>query len=81
MLRNDGDEPFETAQDGAVNHHRPRGGPVWVRRFLCRAVLEVEPLRELKVELDGRTLERSTQCVLDVNVDLGTVESTVPWID
>lgn len=81
VLRNDGDEPFETSQDGTVNHHRSRRGLVRVRRLVRGAVLEVEPLRELKVELDGRTLERSAQCVLDVNVDLGTVEGTVSWID
>lgn len=45
MLRNDGDEPFETSQDGAVNHHRPRRRLVRVRHFLRGTVLEVEPFR------------------------------------
>jgi hypothetical protein len=64
-----------------MNHHRSRRGLVRVRRLVGRAVLEVEPLRKLKVELDGRTLERSAQRVLDVNVNLRAVESTVSWID
>ena len=81
MLRDDGNEPFETSQDSTVNHHWPRWGFVWVCHILRGAVLEVEPLRELEVELDGRALERSTQCVFDVNVDLGTIESTIAWID
>lgn len=77
MLRNNGDEPFETSQDGTVNHHWPRRGLVWVRHFLRGAVLEVEPFRELKVELDGRALERPTEGIFDVNVNLGTIESTI----
>lgn len=59
VLRDDGDESFEASQDGTVNHHRPRRGSVWVRHFLRGTVLEVEPFRELEVELNGRALERS----------------------
>jgi hypothetical protein len=81
MLRDDGDEAFETSQDSTVNHHRTRRGLVRIDRLVRGAVLEVEPLRELEIELDGRTLEGSAQRVFDVNIDLRAIECAVPWID
>ena len=44
-------------------------------------VLEVEPLGELEVELDGRALERATERILDFDVDLGAIECTVTRVE
>lgn len=40
-----------------MDHDGPRCWPVWVYRLVRGAVLEVETLRKLEVELDGGTLE------------------------
>ena len=45
------------------------------------AVLEVEALGELEVELDRRALERAAERVADLDVDLGPVERTVAGVE
>jgi hypothetical protein len=77
MLRDDGDESLHAAQDGTVDHHGARFEAVDV----LAAVLEVEPLGELEVELDGRALIRAAEAVPHADVDLGAVESAVAGID
>jgi len=52
VLRDDSDKPLETAQDCTVDDDRS-GHDGLVRG----AVPQVEALRQLEVELDGRTLE------------------------
>ena len=58
-------------------HHRARFGVVGV----LSAVLEIEPLGQLEVELDGRALERAAEAVSDADVDLRPVESAVARVD
>jgi hypothetical protein len=77
MLGDDGDESLKTAQDGTMYHHRSRFRIVGV----LASELEIETLRQLEVELDGRTLERAAEAVPDADVDLGAVESAVAGID
>ena len=42
--------------------------------------LEVEPLGELEVKLDRRTLERSTKRIPDRNINLGTIKRAIARI-
>ena len=79
MLGNDSDEAFQTAQDCAVDDHRTRGGLVYV--VVRAAVLEVEALWQLEVELDRGALEGSAESVADGDVDLGAVERAVTRVE
>ena len=45
-----------------------------------RAILEVEAVRELEVELDRRALEGPTERITDGDVDLGSVERAVSGV-
>lgn len=58
-----------------------RPGRRFVRGVVRGAVLEVEPLGELEVQLDGRALEGSLQRVTDRDVNFGAVERAVAWIE
>ena len=51
------------------------------RRLVRAAVLEVESLWQLEIELDRGTLERAVKRVTDLDVDLGAVEGTVSRIE
>ena len=79
MLGDDSNEALEAAEDRAVDHDGARGRPARVGGggLVRGAILEVEALGELEVELDGRALERPPQGIADLDVDLGTVESAV----
>jgi len=83
VFHEDAHETLDAAEDSAVDHHRAarrtvRGSTVKVFRA---AVLQVEPLRQLEVELEGRALEGALECVLDMHIDLGTVERAVAWVE
>ena len=70
------DEALERAVDGVVDDRRA------LEAAIGRAVLQVEALRQLVVELDGRVLPLAAQGVLDEDVDLGGVERARrpdPW--
>lgn len=54
---------------------------VGVGTFVGGAVLEIEPLRELEVKLNGGTLKGALEGVTDGDVDLGAVESAVTWVE
>jgi hypothetical protein len=58
MLRDNRDEPLHTSKDSSVNDDWTCR---WFIRAACRvlrgAVLEVEPLWQLEIELDSRALE------------------------
>ena len=72
VLDQDADEPLERAEDRPVDHHRPLGLPVGVD------VVELEALRQHgEVDLDGGDLPVAPQRVLDVDVDLRSVERAV----
>lgn len=71
------DKSLQAAKDRPMNHHRP----VDLTLVLVRtAILQVEPLGKLEVELDGGALVGSFEGVLDRDVDLWAVECSVPWI-
>ena len=89
MLSNNRNKALQAPKYRTMNNNRPR------RRLLCtartrarssggglvgRAVLEVEAVRELKVELDRRALERALERVADRDVDLGPVERAVAGV-
>lgn len=80
MFRNDGDESLETAQNGTMNHNRARRRLVGIAMVFGRAVLQVELLRKLEVELYSGALEGSIEGVTDLDVDFGTVESAIAWV-
>ena len=58
VLGEDGEEPLDGAEQRPVDHHRP------VALVVGADVLELEALRELEVELDGRHLPRAADGVL-----------------
>src|ERR671919_993656 len=74
VLGQNADEALERAQNGAMDHHRALGLAVGVD------VLELEPLGLLEVDLDRRVLPAASQRVLDVHVDLGTIERAVAGV-
>lgn len=75
MLGNDGDEPFQTPQDRTMDHDGSSSS------LVCGAVLQVEPFRQLEVELDSSTLERSAKSVPNRDVDLGTIERAIARVE
>lgn len=81
MLCNDGHEPLQTSQDRTMNNDGPRWRLVGVRGLLRGAILQVEALRQLEVELDRRALERAAEGVADLDVDLGAVERAVAGVE
>lgn len=76
MLRNDRNKPLQAAQDGSMNNHRAGHD-----RLVRRPVSQVEALRELEVELDGRALEGAAEGVADRDVNFGAVERAVAWVE
>jgi hypothetical protein len=80
MLGNNRDEALETAQNGTMNNHRAIHF-VRVGSLVSSSVLEVETLGKLEVQLDGSALEGPFQCILDSDVDLGAVESTITRVE
>jgi hypothetical protein len=57
MFSDDGNETFQTSQYRTMNDDRARGRLVGAGICVSRAVLEVESLWELEVQLDRRALE------------------------
>jgi len=80
VLRDDRYEALQAAQDSTVDHDGPRGWLVGVRHLVSRAVLQVEALWKLEIELYGRTLERSAEGVPDGDIDLGSVECSIAGV-
>lgn len=64
-----------------MDHHGSSGRLIWVVVFFSTSILEVETLGELEVELDGGALEGTMEGVSDGDIDFGTVESPVTWVD
>src|SRR2546428_10897831 len=63
------EQPLHGARRPAMYHHRP------LPRTVLRHVLEVETLRQLEVDLHSRVRELAPVGVLDLEVDLRSVES------
>ena len=81
MFRNNCDEPFETSKNCSVNHHWSRGGLVRSLFVVVgAAILQVETLRQLEVELDRRALEGSFESILDCDINFWAIEGTIAWI-
>ena len=81
MLRDDGDETLQTAEDRTVDDDRP--GRRLVRTQVCvrRPIFQVEAFRKLEIKLDGGALERTTQGISDGDIYLRAVEGTITRIE
>src|ERR1035437_9061848 len=71
VLDEDAEEPFERAENGAMEDHRA------VFDAILRDVVQVEELRQVEVALDSPELPRSSKGVVYMEVDLRSVERTV----
>lgn len=49
--------------------------------LIVGAVAQIEANRQLKIELNGGTLMRPLQCILDGNVYFGAIKGTITWIE
>src|SRR2546425_13211935 len=68
-------EALQRAVDRAVDHH----GSVWT---VVRArALQLKPVRQLVVELDGRALPLAPDRIIELDVDLRTVERPAALVD
>ena len=74
MLHQHRHEAFVRAVDGAVNHDWP------VRLAVLADVLQLEALRHLEIQLRGVELPGATKSVLDIDIDLWTVERPLAWL-
>ena len=82
MLRNNSDKAIQTPKDRAVDHNGASGWCIGVVGVVVwGAVLEVEALGELEVELVGRALEGALEGVADGDVDLWAVEGAVAGVE
>lgn len=78
MLRRNRNKPFQATQYGTMDHDRS----IDFALILVRTtVFQVESLRELEIKLDGGALVGTFESVLDGDVDLGSVECPVTWVD
>ena len=75
MFDQDAKEAFHAAEEGAMDHV----GAVLLAIFAD--VAEVEAFRQVEVELDSRKLPFPTQCVLDLEVDLWTIERAAAFVN
>ena len=75
VLDQESDEPLQCAVDRPVDHDRP------VRPVILARVLELEALGLLEVQLDRRALPFATDGVVELDVDLRSVERAAALID
>ena len=75
VFGDDADESLNGAKDDAVEHDRHDLLTILVY------VVAVEPLWEVDVKLNGSALPGSAHAVLEFEVELWTIESTVFWVD
>eukprot|EP00123_Amoebidium_parasiticum_P006088 comp17140_c0_seq1/m.15944 comp17140_c0_seq1/g.15944 ORF comp17140_c0_seq1/g.15944 comp17140_c0_seq1/m.15944 type:complete len:345 (+) comp17140_c0_seq1:800-1834(+) len=74
-LRQHSHKALHGAEHSTVHNHRPLDLPI------RRAVLELEVDGQLEVQLDGGTLVLAAQRILDRDVDLWAVESTITGVE
>lgn len=78
VLRQDGDHALHRSEHGAMDNNWARK----VRLFTATvAVLQIESLGQLEVELERGALVVSAETISDQDVDLGTVEGTITGVD
>ena len=75
VLDDNTEETLDGSEDRAVNDDR------YLLRTILSGVLEVKVSGKLEVELDRAALPLSSERVLDLQVDLGAVESAVAFVD
>ena len=75
MLGDDADEPLDGAEHHPVDHH----GTMLLA--VLAGVLQIEPLRQLGIQLDGAALPCTAKAVLNVEVQLRPVERAVALVD
>ena len=68
MFDENTEKTFDRTHERAMNHDRLMVLPVLSR------IGQLEPLRVIEVDLDRRTLPRSAEDVLDLDVDFGAIE-------
>src|SRR5699024_5442233 len=74
VLDQDSDESLDGAEHNAVDHDRS------VLLSVCACVFQVKPERELEVKLDRTALPCSSDGILQMEVDLRSVERAVSFI-
>ena len=74
VFSENGNHPLYTAKDGTMDHDRVLLLPLFVN------VAQVEPHRQLEVQLDGGTLVLPLERVLQGDVDLWPVEGSITGI-
>src|SRR5574341_344263 len=75
VLDQDTEEPLQRPEEGTVNHEGP------MRPVIVPDIGDVETLRQVEVELDGRALPGPTEGILHLQVDLRPIEGTTPLLD
>lgn len=81
MFRNDRDESFQTTEDSSVYHYGPTWSLFGTLVIISTSILEVEPFRQLEVELYRCALEPSSQRILYGDVNFRTIERAVAGIE
>ena len=70
MLNQYTEKPLHRSQQRPMNHVRAMGLPI-----LCD-VGDIEPLWQIKIELDRRTLPRAPDSVFNLHIDFGTIKGS-----
>ena len=75
MFHEHAKETLNTAKQSAVYHVRAMITTIFPR------ILQIKLLRQIEIELNGAHLPLAANRILDLQVDLGTIESTAAGID
>ncbi|KAH3659092.1 hypothetical protein OGATHE_006352 [Ogataea polymorpha] len=76
MLSQDSRHSLNGSQDGSVDHHRALD----LSRVILASKFQLKSVWQLEVELDSGTLVPSSQGIRNHDVDLWTVERTIPRV-
>lgn len=79
VLCDDSGKALQTAENSTVNHNRSMNG--FVSAFISGSVLQIEAFGECEIQLDCGALERPAQSILDGDVNLRTVKSTIARVE
>lgn len=75
VLDEDAEEALDRTEDGTMEH------PGAFLSVVCRAIRKIKALREVEIDLHGRALPRAPDRILHLDVDLGTIERAVAFVD